>query len=160
MIRRSTRPAGERSNHGDRQRGGAGDACAGRRFATRGERRVFELVVTRKQGQQRQLARSGQSDQCEALTQQSVSIERTSMRPSVRGSTWACAQADRGVQGDGAVVEQIQRPDVDGPAGQIDARRRRRGDRDRVHREIIATHTVESLASCRQTLFGAKSGSC
>ena len=60
----------------------------------------------------------------------------------------------------GALVKQVQRPDVDRAAGQVDARRRGGGDRDGVHREIIATHTVESLASCLRTHFGVRSGSC
>ena len=59
----------------------------------------------------------------------SVSIDRSSTRPSVRGSICDVrAQADRRVQRRRAVVEQIERPDVDRAAGQIDAGRRRRND--------------------------------
>ena len=53
-------PAGERAADRDRQRRGAGDAGAGRRFAAGGQRRVLEPVVPGEQREQRQLVRRGQ----------------------------------------------------------------------------------------------------
>ena len=42
------------------------------------------------------------------------------------------SQADRGVQRRGAVVKQVQWPDVDGAASQVDPRGRRSGEHGRI----------------------------
>ena len=66
------------------------------------------------------------SDQCCALACRSVSTEMSSIAPvGARLDPGVRAEADGGVERRRAVVEQIERPDVDGAAGQIDAGRSR-----------------------------------
>ena len=68
------------------------------------------------------------------------------------------ADANRGVQRLRAVVEQIQRPDVDGAARQIDPRRRRSSN---THAHIIILRTIMPLTSTReigQLLIGSFPG--
>src|SRR5579862_8379454 len=55
------------------------------------------------------------------------------------------AQADGGVQGRGAVVKKVERPDIDGAAGQIDSGRRRRGE----------THAADYSQSSRSAFIGS-----
>ena len=92
----------QRAADGDRQGRRAGDTGAGGGFASRGQGRVLEAVVAGQQGEQGQFAgiRRG-SDQRAPTCAGVVSIDRSSSRPSVRGSIVGVrAQADRRVQRD------------------------------------------------------------
>ena len=91
--------------------------------------------------------------------------ERSSMRPSLRGSMrGAGAQADRRVQGLRAGVKEIERPDVDGAAGEIDAGRRRsrrwiaRGDLYKSERVINCLVPSSLRREIGQLLIGSLPG--
>src|SRR6185436_6163544 len=111
-------------------------------FAARGQGRVLQAVVPREQRQQRQLvgvvellpARGGGT---------AIGVDRAQLdaagRP--RRQLDVGAQADGGVQGRGTFVEQIQGPDVDGAARQIDAGRRGSSE---AHGAIIRNWSVVS----------------
>ena len=86
-------------------------------------------------------------DQCVRPRRAAGVLRPMTMRPSSRGAIAAVRpQADGGVERLRAVVEQVERPDVEGAAGQIDARRRGRFD---VHASIIMawTYHVAALTS-------------
>ncbi len=89
-----------------------------------------QLEVPGQQREQRQLAVGGQlAPVRRRATARSVSIERSSIRPSVaRLDLGVRAQADGGVERRRAVVKEVERPDVDRAAGQVDAGRRGRDD--------------------------------
>jgi len=88
--------------------------------------------VTREQREQRQFARHIELGPV-AGADRAIGIERSQLDRAVvaRGDLGVRAQADRRVQRRRAFVEEVQRPDVDGAAGKIDACRS--GGDDAVH---------------------------
>ncbi len=122
-------PSGRRPAGGDRQRRRAGDAGPGRRLAPRNQRDVLEPVVARDPGEQRQISRSIERRPMRGHDR-AAGIDRAQLDSAIgpRLELRVRAKADRGVQRDGAVVEKVERPDVDGAAGQVDTRRGGRND--------------------------------
>ncbi len=121
-------PAVERRRHGDVQRRRSGDAGAGRRFAARRHGDAAHAERVRRGGPAAAASvsagsaverRAGPDDDAEVVGDQQHAVVVAGVEADVR------AQADRGVDRLRAGMEEIQRPDVDGPAGEIHARRRR-----------------------------------
>jgi hypothetical protein len=99
--------------------------------------------VTRQQRQQREIAAAVERGPvCGA--DGAIGVDRAQLDASIR--SWlelrVRAQADRRVDRRRAVVKEIERPDVDGAARQIDAGRRRRND---AHTGIIRIPNPDSL---------------
>ena len=143
-TRRSSRPAadrsasddapvqrGERAADGDGQRRRAGDAGAGRRLAARRQRRrsragsaapAAPAAAARRRRRARTSARRRRVRSVSIETQLDAAVGRAARSATCARRLIAAFSVVR------AVVKQIERPDVDGAAGQIDARRRGRGD--------------------------------
>ena len=115
-------PAGEGAAAGDGQCRGSGDAGAGRRFAPRRQRRILQPVVAGEQRQQRQVACRIELGPVPGADR-AIGVERSQLDRAVvaRGDLGVRAQADRRVQRRRAFVEEVQRPDVDGAAGEVDS---------------------------------------
>src|SRR5207248_937410 len=107
----------------------AGDSRAGGRIAASGEREVLDLVVASDQHDERQIAVDGQLRPGVRLDP-AIGIYGSQLDPAVRSplDLDVRAQADRRVQGGRAFVKDVQRPDVDRAAREIDAGGRGRGE--------------------------------
>ena len=146
----------QRAADRDRQRRRSGDAGAGGRLAARGQRRVLQLEMARQQGEQRQVAVRRQLAPVAGVARCGPcrSTRARSGRRSRALDLGVRAQADGGVERGRAGVKQVEGPDVDGAAGQVDAGRRGRDDahggiipgrsRPRAGRPVRWCPTVES----------------
>ncbi len=123
-IGRRLRPARQGAADGDGQRRGSGNPRARRRLAARGQRRVLQAVVPGQQREQRQVVAAVQLAPV-FCAGRAIGVHRAQLDVAVvsRGDLDVRPQADRRVQRGRAFVKEVQRPDVDGAAGQVDAGR-------------------------------------
>ena len=121
IVEGRARPARQRAAGRDGQGRGAGDAGAGRRFASRDERRVREAELAGGERQQRQFAVRVQIAPA-GRGHLLAGVDRSEFDPAVRAGLDldVSAKADGGVDRARAVVKQIERPDVDRASGEID----------------------------------------
>ena len=122
-VDRHARPFRQRPAHSDVQRRRAGDARSRGRLSARSEREVFGAEEVCELAEKRQSIAVGELvPPCDLYGLGRV--DRLEHDPAVgpRNDLGVRAQADGGVERLGVFVKQIQRPDVESAAGQIDAR--------------------------------------
>ena len=148
----------QRAADGDVQRRRPGNAGAGRRFAARRQADAAGAEAMGQLGQQRQ--RFVVAQLIERQVHLLVGVFRHQLDALVgpRLDPGARPEADRRVERLRAGVKEIERPDVDGAAGQIDSCRSRRRD---THDAIIILEAAMPLATRRdigQFLIGSMPG--
>ena len=128
-IRRRARPAGERAADGDVQCRRAGDAGAGRRLAARADDDPLDGERVGQRRQEREClvrlqlrARRQRDAEAGVFRHDLDALVVAAIELHVR------AEADGGVERLRTIVKEIERPDVDRAAGEIDSCRCGRGD--------------------------------
>jgi hypothetical protein len=128
LVMRSglTGPRRERGAHGDVHRRRAGDPGADRRLGSRPQLQRLRLEVVEQPSEETQVVILLELAPVRRLDRVSGVI-RDDPNPAVgaRRDHTGGAQTDRGIQRLRIVVEEVQRPDIERPPGEVDPRRGR-----------------------------------
>ena len=124
-LHRIARPPRQHATRRNSEGGRSGNASAGRRFAPGRQRRAREPIVARELREERELAAAVElGPGCRRHA--SIRVDRSQLDAPIvsRLQLRMRAEIDRGVNRLRAVMKQVEWPDVDRAAGEIDPRRR------------------------------------